>query len=77
MQPLSCCSQELMPYHGLQVTKASVTDEGLFYMYSPDPDWRNEADCGMAEYKRPDGSTLPLNCAGPKHAYFSKTLLGG
>jgi hypothetical protein len=47
-----------------------VTDEGLFHMYSPDPDWRNEADCGMAEYKRPDGSTLPLNCAGPKHAYF-------
>lgn len=47
-----------------------MPDEGLFHMYSPDPDWRNEADCGMAEYKRPDGSTLPLNCAGPKHAYF-------
>ena len=53
-----------------QVTKVSVPDDGLFYMHVPDPDWRNEADCGTADYRRSDGSTLPLNCAGPKHAYF-------
>ena len=52
------------------MTKLAVPDEGMFYMYGPDPAWRNEADCGMAEYQRPDGSILPLNCAGPKHAYF-------
>lgn len=68
--PTSKLTEGGTSYAGLQVTKVSVTDEGLFHMYSPDPDWRNEADCGMAEYKRPDGSTLPLNCAGPKHAYF-------
>jgi hypothetical protein len=53
-----------------QVTKANVPDAGLFFMHSPDPEWRNEADCGEATYTRPDGTTIPLNCAGPKHAYF-------
>jgi len=62
-------------YGALQVTKLAVPDGGLFYMHSPDPDWRNEADCGMAEYKRSDGSTLALNCAGPKHAYFRSGVL--
>lgn len=54
----------------LQVSRVAVPDEGLLYLYRPDPDWRNEADCGTAEYRRADGSVLPLNCAGPKHAYF-------
>lgn len=52
------------------MTKVNVPDAGLFLMHGPDPEWRNEADCGEATYTRPDGSTIPLNCAGPKHAYF-------
>lgn len=65
-----CFEPQHTPGAALQVTKLAVPDEGLFYLYTPDPDWRNEADCGTAQYTRADGSTLPLNCAGPKHAYF-------
>jgi hypothetical protein len=53
-----------------QVTKVRVAEEGLFKLSEPDPDWRNEADCGEATFKRPDGSLVPLNCAGPRHTYF-------
>ncbi len=42
----------------------SVAKQGLFLMTSPDPKWRNEADCGEANLTRSDGSVLPLNCAG-------------
>ncbi|GIL91678.1 hypothetical protein Vretimale_9535 [Volvox reticuliferus] len=44
--------------------------QGMFYHTPPDPDWRNEADCGEAIYTRADGSQLLLNCAGPAHAYW-------
>ncbi|EFJ47177.1 hypothetical protein VOLCADRAFT_92355 [Volvox carteri f. nagariensis] len=44
--------------------------QGMFYHTPPDPDWRNEADCGEAAYTRPDGSQIMLNCAGPAHAYW-------
>lgn len=27
-------------------------------------------DCGEATYTRSDGTTLLLNCAGPRHTYF-------
>lgn len=62
-------------HNRLQVSKVSVPDEGLFYMHSPDPDWRNKADCGMAQYKRADGSTLPLNCAGPSMHTSGRCML--
>jgi hypothetical protein len=29
-------------------------------------------DCGEAVFKRSDGTGLPLNCAGPRHAYFRR-----
>ncbi|EFJ47178.1 hypothetical protein VOLCADRAFT_92358 [Volvox carteri f. nagariensis] len=45
-------------------------NQGMFYHTPPDPDWRNEADCGEAVYTRPDGSQIKLNCAGPAHAYW-------
>jgi hypothetical protein len=44
--------------------------QGRFRLYGPNPAWRNEADCGTANYTRPDGSVIQLNCAGPKHVYF-------
>ena len=58
-----------LPYP-LQITKINVPDAGLFKLYNSDPEWRNEADCGEATYKRSDGSIIDLNCAGPKHTYF-------
>ncbi|GIL91633.1 hypothetical protein Vretifemale_19242 [Volvox reticuliferus] len=44
--------------------------QGMFYHTPPNPDWRNEADCGKAIYTRADGSQILLNCAGPAHAYW-------
>jgi hypothetical protein len=55
---------------GLQVTRVRVADGGLFKLEEPDPEWRNEADCGEATFRRPDDSIVPLNCAGPRHSYF-------
>ena len=52
------------------VNVASGHGQGMFKIHGPDPMWRNEADCGEAVWKRPDGSTIDLNCAGPAHAYF-------
>lgn len=52
----------------------------MFKLTGPNPMWRNEADCGEATFKRPDGTVIPLNCAGPAHLYFRDldgTLLAG
>ncbi|KAG2448780.1 hypothetical protein HYH02_006132 [Chlamydomonas schloesseri] len=60
--------------------RSTTTDSGLFLFTGPDPEWRNEADCGFQTYTQPDGTVLPLNCAGPKHAHFRDfdgTLLTG
>ncbi|KAG2432951.1 hypothetical protein HXX76_008679 [Chlamydomonas incerta] len=60
--------------------RSTTTDNGLFLFTGPNPDWRNEADCGFQTYTQPDGSSLALNCAGPKHAFFRDmdgTLLPG
>ena len=42
----------------------------LALLTGPDPAWRDEAHCGLATFLQPDGSILPLNCAGPKHVMF-------
>ena len=42
----------------------STAAQGLVLMNEPDPEWRNEADCGMATFNRSDGRSIPLNCAG-------------
>lgn len=34
------------------------TESGLFLFTGPNPDWRNEADCGFQTYTQPDGSIL-------------------
>jgi hypothetical protein len=47
-----------------------VAEGGLFKLEEPDPSWRGESDCGEATFRRPDGSIIPLNCAGPRHTYF-------
>ncbi len=44
--------------------------QGMVRSVGPDPEWRNEADCGFQTYKRADGSVIPLNCAGPAHVYW-------
>ena len=45
-------------------------NQGMVKLTGPNPGWRNEADCGEDTYKRPDGTLIKLNCAGPSHAYF-------
>ncbi|GIL53442.1 hypothetical protein Vafri_9024 [Volvox africanus] len=58
-------------FSNINVVNISVgVSQGLFYHTPPDPDWRNEADCGEAVYTRSDGSQILLNCAGPAHAYW-------
>ena len=48
--------------------------QGLFYLQGPDPEWRNEADCGFQTFKDPTtGITRELNCAAPKRAHFMDT----
>jgi hypothetical protein len=42
----------------------SVAAAGLVLQREPDPEWRNEADCGMATFNRSDGRSILLNCAG-------------
>jgi hypothetical protein len=49
---------------------ATINSPGLFQLTGPKAEWRNEADCGTASYKLPDGSQLPLNCQGPRHSMF-------
>ncbi|KXZ49223.1 hypothetical protein GPECTOR_22g814 [Gonium pectorale] len=44
--------------------------QGMFFHTAPNPGWRNDADCGTAVYARADGTQIPLNCAGPAHAYW-------
>jgi hypothetical protein len=60
----------------MYVTKSNVINialDGLFHLTGPDPGWRNEADCGFQQFTQPDGSILPLNCAGGKHAMIMDT----
>jgi hypothetical protein len=57
-----------------------VATDGLLLASEPLDEWRNESDCGEATFKRPDGSIVPLNCAGPRRALYRDvdgSLLGG
>ncbi|GIM05166.1 hypothetical protein Vretimale_9611 [Volvox reticuliferus] len=61
------------PHHFSNISVRNIrigVSQGMFYHTPPDPDWRNEADCGEAIYTRADGSQILLNCAGPAHAYW-------
>jgi hypothetical protein len=61
-------------FHPHFLASSNVLDTpraALLYLYGQDPEWRNEADCGVATFKDPrDGTLLPLNCNGPRHVYF-------
>ena len=52
------------PHFLRNVNLQSTSSQGLFLMTDSDSGWMNEADCGMAELARSDGSILKLNCAG-------------
>ncbi|GFR40478.1 hypothetical protein Agub_g1045 [Astrephomene gubernaculifera] len=58
-------------FSGMNVVNVgSGSSQGLFLHTPPNPTWRTEARCGVANYTRPDGSSIPLNCAGPAHVYW-------
>lgn len=52
---------------------ACSANQAMYLLTGPDPAWRNEADCGFADFTFPaalGGAVVPLNCAGPNHIYF-------
>jgi hypothetical protein len=62
------------PHFLARSTLVDTPQAALFKLYGQDPDWRNEADCGVATWKDPaDGAVIPLNCNGPRHVYFRDT----
>jgi hypothetical protein len=61
-------------FHPHFLSRSNLVDtprSALFKLHGQDPEWRNEADCGVAAFRDPGGGALlPLSCNGPRHVYF-------
>jgi hypothetical protein len=68
------------PTYLKSIALVDVASDGLLQTSEPLDEWRNESDCGVATFKRPDGSIVPLNCAAPRRALIKDvdgSFLGG
>jgi hypothetical protein len=58
------------PQYFSGMSLAGIAPDGLLHLGQPSPSWRNPSDCGVGSFARADGSVVPLNCAGLKHALY-------
>ena len=63
-------------FSDIRLSNVDVGNGALLKLHGPDPSWRNPSDCGTATFMRPDGTTVDLNCDGPKHILLKVRLAG-